>query len=87
MEIIISPDKNKTEEKYFTIQNHQLKVKPFKSKISGLTLVLQNANGHHKQIPLSDTEVGVNENISEFGYFWFEYSSCDIEYKLTVTIE
>jgi len=87
MDIIISPEKKKTEEKYFTHQNCQLTVKPFKSNISGLTLFLQNANGHGRQIPLSDTEVGVTENVTDFGYFWFEYSSCDKEYKVSVTVD
>ena len=87
MELIFSPDKTKTEEKYFTHQNHQLTVKPFKSKISGLTLFLQNANGNGRQIPISDTEIGITENIRDFGYFWFELSSCDKEYKVAVILD
>jgi len=86
MEITITPQGKETEKNYFN--NQWLTIKPFKSNIIGLSLCLQNANGLGKRIPMTDTdEILVKENISDFGYFWFEYSTCDIEYKLTVTIE
>jgi hypothetical protein len=63
-----------------------LTIEPFKSNINGLTLCLENANGIGKRVLMPDTEKSVKENISDFGYFWFEFSSCDKEYKLDVTI-
>ena len=86
MEITITPQAKETEKNY--LNNQWLTIKPFKSNIIELSICLQNANGLWKQLPMTDTdEILVKENISDFGNFWFEYSSCDIEYKLTVTIE
>lgn len=82
--VTLSPQSVKTETIYF---NHQkLTVVPFKSKITGLTLCLQNANGRGTRVPISDTEVATNANISEFAYFWFEYISADKEYTISVEL-
>jgi hypothetical protein len=86
MEITISPQEKKTEEKYFNNQNKWLNIEPFKSNIQGLAMCLQDASGLSKRIPISDTEKSLKENIGDFGYFWFEYLSTDKEYIITVNI-
>lgn len=87
MEIIITPKAKKTDAKYFNNQNQWLTIEPFKSNINGLALCLQNANGLGKRVPMSDTENSAKENISDYGYFWFEYLSADKEYIITVNLD
>lgn len=86
MEIIIAQQAKETEKEYFN--NQWLTIKPFKSNIIGLSLCLQNANGLGKRVPMAVTdEILVKENISTFGYFWFEYLSADKEYVITVNLD
>ena len=87
VEIIITPKAKKTDDKYFNNQNQWVTIEPFKSNLNGLALCLQNANGLGKRVPIIDTEKSTKENISDFGYFWFEFSSCEKEYIMTVTID
>ncbi len=82
--IAISPNEKRTKDKFFN--NDWLTIQPFHSNIVGLSLCLQNANGTGKRIPIWDTTIPVKENISDYGYFWFEYSSADKEYKITVDL-
>lgn len=84
MEIKIIPNAKKTEDKFFN--NEWLTIKPFQSNIVGLSLCLQNANGLGKKIPISDTTIPIQENISDYGYFWFEYLSADKEYQISVDL-
>lgn len=82
--ITLMPSEKRTQDKFFN--SELLTIKPFHSNITGLSLCLQNANGLAKTIPISDTTIQVQENISDYGYFWFEYLSADKEYKITVDL-
>ena len=87
MEIILTPKAQKTDDKRFNNQNQWLTIEPFKSSINDLVLCFQNANGQGKRVPMSDTQKFVKENVSDFGCFWFEYSSVDKEYIITVNLD
>lgn len=87
MKISIKNKSSRTKEEYYNNQVQWLTVKPFQSNILGLTLCLQNANGLGRKIPISDTTILTRENISAYGYFWFEYSSTDKDYDVTVTLD
>ena len=84
MIINISPQEKRTEDKFFN--NEWLTVQPFQSNIVDLTLCLQNANGNKKRILIACNTIKVEVNISKYFFFWFEYSSADIEYKIKVDL-
>ena len=83
--IIIKPNLSETEKKYFN--NQWLIINGFDSNIQGLSLCLQNANGISKKISIADTKLGIRENVTDYGYFWFEYLKTDQEYEILVSFD
>ena len=80
--VTLDPLANRTEDKF--LRSDWLTIEPFNSKIIGLFLCFQNPDGNTKKTPVPDTTKHVKHNFSGFGYFWFEYSSADKEYKINV---
>ncbi|HXU27102.1 MAG TPA: hypothetical protein VN698_07710 [Bacteroidia bacterium] len=86
MKFTITPENKTTAEQYFKTGQTVLKTQPFKSNIHGLYLCLQDANGISVKVPIHETNIITEKNISKYGYVWFEYTSTDKEYNVEVTI-
>ncbi len=86
MKFIINPNKTETENHFFNSENTMLKFKPFVSNVRDLIMILENANGSIKKIPIRNTNSYFNETISGFGYMRFEYSFSDKEYTIELDV-
>lgn len=86
MKFTINPVCETTEPQYFKTGETTMKMVSFESKIKGLKMHLEDANGIKVSTPITDTMVSLSENISAFGFIWFEWEFTDKEYVIELVI-
>ena len=64
-----------------------IKIKPFISSIQGLVLLLFNAQGETQKVSINVTDFELNPiDISNYGWYRFEYTFSDKDYNMQITI-
>ncbi len=87
MKFLIIPNIKETEPQYVRTGENTMLFKGFKSKISGLVMHLDNANGDNFSTNILDTLNDFNINVTNVGFIWFEYKDTDKEYEIILGIE
>jgi len=87
MKFLIIPNIKETEPQYVKTGENTMLFKGFDSKISGLVIHLDNANGNNFSSNIIDTSIDFDIDVTNVGNIWFEYDDTDKEYEIILEVE
>ncbi|MEX2484719.1 MAG: hypothetical protein WED10_09170 [Brumimicrobium sp.] len=85
IEFEIKKGETSTNKYYFTYDNNGVSVEKLITSLRNVTVILKNANGHEKRIPINEG-LPYTEIIG-FGFIWFEFSPAITDAIILMEIE